>query len=441
MDEQINDRYIDIDSDSDPVPIGHCGLEMVQQAMRLNFKILLEPLIKNQSICLSPSNEIKKSNLDFQKIDLKDDSARLVMFELELDYFSLPDSLNLFSFDGFVPGLNQKITIKDIVINGQGFPEDFFNFLNFSVKKNKFVSDYDIKNCFEICFNGDLSLSLTKNKSRIFWCPYYFSDKKDDFVFRNWYLDDYESDTIPYDGGPGTAKKNYMNEPHHYYDKNLKYSFACFGCSVTRGTGLTNKQIWTNLIDKNNINLAVAGLGFDGIFLNLKNAMKKFQFDKVVILLPNFERRLVRIKFPKMNAYCRITVNTNTLDWHHSRLKHWAWQNIGIWCDNEQLEKWKKIYKKKAVDMVMGFKDNAFSKRVLDRILRLLKQSDKQFYLSSWDEEVYNYLVNMGSIADNVLPFFKKIDYAIDNCHPGPLSHAGWVNIIKEKIINRVRES
>jgi len=411
------------------------------QSMKFNFKILLEPSIKNWSICLYPSNEMKKNNLDFQKIDLKDDSTRLVVFELDLDYFSLPDSLNLFSFDGFVPGLNQKITIKDVVINGQESPEDFFNFFNFSVKKNKFVSDYDIKNCFEICFNGDLLLSLKKNKSRLFCCPYYFSDKKDDFVFHNWCLDDYGSATIPYANDPRPTKKNYMNEPHYYYDEKLKYSFACFGCSVTHGTALINKQIWTNLIDKNNINLAVAGLGFDGIFLNLKNAIKKFQFDKVVILLPNFDRRVVRLKFSKMNAYCRITMNTHTLDWPHSRFKHWAWQNIGVWCDTEQLAEWKKIYKRKAIDLTMGFKDNAFSKRVLDRILRLLNQSDKQFYLSSWDEEVYNYLVNMKSITDNVLPFFKKIDYAIDNTHPGPLSHAGWVNSIKDKINNRVRES
>jgi hypothetical protein len=409
--------------------------------MRFNFKILLEPSIKNQSICLSPSDKIKKFNLDFQKIDLKDDSARLVMFELDLDYFSLPESLTLFTFDGFVPGLNQKITIKDVVINGQGSSEDFFNLFNFSVKKNKFILDYDIENCFEICFNGDLLLSITKNKSRIFWCPYYFSDKKDDFVFRNWYLDDYGSDTIPYSGDPRTSKKNYMNEPHHYYDKNLKYSFASFGCSVSYGTGLTNKQIWSNLIDKNNINLSLAGLGFDGIFLNLKNAIKKFKFDKVIILLPNFDRRLLRVKFSKMNAYCRITVNTDTIDWYHTRFKHWAWQNMGVWCDNEQLEQWKKKFKKKAFDMVMGFKDNAFSKRVLDRLLRLLKQSDKQFYLSSWDEEVYNHLMNIESITGNILPFFKKIDYAIDCAHPGPRSHAAWANSIKNKIWCGVKES
>jgi len=409
--------------------------------MRFNFKILLEPSLKNRSIGLSPSNEIKKFNLDFQKIYFKDDSARLVVFDLDLDYFSLPESLTLFTFDGFIPGLiNQKITIKDVAINGQRSFEDIFNLFDFSVKQNKFVSDYDIKNCFEICFNGDLLLSLAKNKSSLFWCPYYFSDKKDDFVFRNWYLDDYSSDTIPYDSSPRIVKKNYMNEPHYYYDKNLKYSLACFGCSVTHGTaGSVNKQVWPNLIDKNNINLAVEGLGFDGIFLNLKNAMKKFQFDKVIILLPDFDRRLVRIKFSKLNAYCRITLNTNTLDWHHSRFKHWAWQNIGVWYDNEQLEKWKKIYKKKAFDMVIGFKNNAFSKRVLDRILRLLKQADKQFYLSSWDEEVYNYLVNIGSIADNILPFFKKIDYAVDNTHPGPRSHVEWASSIKDKINSRVR--
>jgi hypothetical protein len=66
-----------------------------------------------------------------------------------------------------------------------------------------------------------------------------------------------------------------------------------------------------------------------------------------------------------------------------------------------------------------------YSRRVLDKIVKVCHEANKPLYLSSWDEETYDYLE---SHFDNVLPFFEKIDYAQDQAHPGPKSHMTWVD-------------
>jgi hypothetical protein len=398
--------------------------------MKLHIKLSMETHLKNSAVRLF----LPLDNGDFETVELKDDSSQTVEYRAELDYSSLPDSLKICQIDGIVGGMDQKIIITALTINDR--PVDagsFFNLLDFAVKGNRFAHDHVISNCHEICFNGELLLAIGGNLDRIFWCPYYYSAKKDDFVFQNSLLDDYGSDIRTYNRDPRESIKKYRNVPHHDYEIDRAYDVACFGCSVTYGEGLSVRDTWGHLLSENSLNLAVPGLGVDGIFLNLKNALAKFQFGKIVILLPNFDRKLIRLYLPGLDAVCRIPVNPQSLDWHHSRIKHWAWDMMGIQHDRSALEQWKATYQKRCLDMVLAQDGQAYGKRVLDRMLTLLAHSGKDFYLSSWDEEAYAHLRDRVDGAV-ILPFFRSIDKAFDKMHPGPQSHAQWAEQIRPLI-------
>ena len=403
---------------------------MVQQAMRLHLKILIETLVKGSPIHLSMADEIG----NITGLELNDNSTREIEYRCEINYSSLPSSIRLFSLQGFVPQLNQKIIIKELTINDRKIDSSsFFDLLDFRARDDGFTSGGLIKKCREICLDGDLLFSVEGNRDRLFWCPYYYSNKKDDFVFNNSLLDDRGSGVRGYFGDPRNSIKKYRNSPHHDYETDSVYDFACFGCSVTYGVALEIKDSWPNLLSENSLNLAVPSLGIDGIFLNLKNSLEKFHFKKIIILFPNFERRIIRLRMPQVQSFCQIPVNSSNMDWHHSQIKHWSWEMMGIQNDRSQLEEWKENYIKKCKELVLG-RSEVYSKKIFNRLLSLLSKSNKKFYLSSWDEEVYDYLSKMGLNSNNILPFFKKIDRALDGVHPGPLSHAAWVDLVKEKI-------
>lgn len=397
--------------------------------MKLHLSLLLETQLKNGSIVLS----VPLADGTFRTMELKGDKSRTVEYRGELDYSNLPKFIKIFWVDGFDAGLDQKIIIKEMKINDRPVETaSFFNLLDFFVRDNNFVSDRQIDNCHEICFNGELLLAVEKNRDRLFWCPYYYSGKKDDFVFMNYRPDDYISDVGPQGGGQGISKlKDYRNIPHNEYDVDKIYDVAVFGCSVTYGTFLETKNFWSNLLSKNSLNLAVPGLGVDGIFLNLKNSLKKFKFEKIIILLPNFERRLLRVRLFESSEFCRIPITA--LDWAHSRFKGWAWDQVGVHVSQEQVGQWKKQYNKQFINLLRDEKC-IYGKRVFSLLLSLCNSTNKKFYFSSWDQEAYDHIVDTVDMS-NILPFFKTSDRAKDNVHPGVRSHAAWANEVS-KLVN-----
>lgn len=394
--------------------------------MKLHIKVPIEVRLENSAVRMS----VPDTGGGFETVELKGDCSHIVEYHGELDYSALPDAIKLCRLDGFVGGRDQKIIIEGITINDRPMdPGSFFDLLDFSM----LGSDRVIERCHEICCDGELLLSVKRARDRFFWCPFYYSDRKDDFVFKNYLLDDYGTDVRTYQNDPRTSFKKYQNQPHHDYSVHGQYDIACFGCSVTYGTGLSARDAWPSLLTTRGLNLAVPSLGLDGIFLNLKNALEKFQFETTVLLLPNFDRRLIRLKMDAMGAWCRIPVNINSMDWHHSQIKHWAWDMMGIQHDRSQLEAWKRTYVKRCRDMVLDLDSHAYSRRMLGRLLTLLTHSGKRFYLSSWDEEMYAHLRDRVA-GDRILPFFRKIDLALDHRHPGPHSHSQWVEQIRHTV-------
>lgn len=394
--------------------------------MKLNLNLTLIPNIKELPISFITHDSNKTHRI------INDDPV-IVNFSCDLDINSPIEKIKIISFSDFNSTAHQIIKIKDVMLNGKmQSNNDFFNLFSLQTQKNLYTKDQTIENCYEVAFNGCLSLDVKKNKERIFWSPWYKSKKRNDFVFQNSLLAEFneDPDLISWSYDTRTSRKIFRNIPHHDYDSTKMFDIASFGCSVTYGTALKKQECWPNILSDNVINFGLPGLGIDGIFLNLQNALKKFNFRRVIILLPNLERRIVRYYNPNDDSVIRVSVTASTSDWEHNSFKHWAWGLAGIQFDLEQLKKWKKQHQKVAMSLVMD-DNNIYSLKILDRLIKLMNSSKIPCYISSWNENTYNELTKRIS-TPKLLPMFQSLgDRARDNQHPGFNSHRNWVDQIK----------
>jgi hypothetical protein len=335
----------------------------------------------------------------------------------------------ILAVQNFKVGSESKLEIDSFCINSIDVDQDEMqDFLSFEVFDNKWVENHTLEKISTIHLNGNLNLIVKGNLRKFFWSPFYSSNKRNDFVYDNRltsvfkYNDEVLENMRPWQVEIQMDKKQYNNIPHPPLDENNNYEFGCFGCSVTHGVGLNNDQIWPSLLSKNHLNLALSSLGVDGIYLNLVNALKKFKWDTTVIILPNWERKIMRFTLPS-GEITRVPSTLNT-EWAHTLFKHWSWKTFNRQLSRDDLNRWKKLYNK-SFKFLMEDRFPEYSRRVLDKIVKVCHEANKPLYLSSWDEETYDYLE---SHFDNVLPFFEKIDYAQDQAHPGPKSHMTWVD-------------
>jgi len=370
-------------------------------------------------------------------IDLAHDETLEV--EKEFDISPSADVIKqspILSVQNFQVGTESKLEIDSFCINSIDVDQaEIQDFLSFDVINNKYVDDHRLDKVAEIHLNGELNLILKENMKKFFWSPYYSSDKRNDFVFDNRLVCYFENTSFESVFGYGieTAepwlleqqmkKKVYENMPHPPYDKDKNYEFGCFGCSVTRGSALLPNEVWPMLLTEDPLNLSLGGLGIDGIYLNLVNALKKFNWETTVILLPNLTRKLTRFTLPS-GAVTRVP-STLQSEWATMDFKHWAWKTFNRQLSQDDLNRWKKLYNRNFKFLVNGNCEE-YSRRIIRMIIEVCKKSGRPFYLSSWDEETYDYIESTMA-SDNVLPFFEKIDLARDNIHAGPKSHKDWI--------------
>ena len=358
----------------------------------------------------------------------RDGEVRLEV-TIDIDPIDPADQVPLLSVTGFTPGLHQCLRILSLEIGGLDIdPHSYFDLLCLRARGNPHIADRTIDHCHEICLDGELALEAARHRDRLFWMPYYHSERRDDFVFSNYLLNDYGPGPRYYASDPRTSRKVYGNRPHHDVDANTHYDHACFGCSVTYGTGLEIRHTWPSLLPGSTLNLAVPRLGIDGIFLNVKNALKQFKFKHMILLLPNFERRLLRVRLNHTNTWCRIplTFGHGEVQWHHTPFKNWAWKGKGVHHNREIIDRWRQLFVRKSM-AVLKDTNCVYGKRMLDRLLKLCEGSGVGYHVSSWSEEVYEHLQDRLP-RETLLPFFDHKDVAVDNNHPGANSHRAWVD-------------
>ena len=177
----------------------------------------------------------------------------------------------------------------------------------------------------------------------------------------------------------------------HYNDRDLReddQAIGCFGCSNTFGSYLQVHDTWPYLLGKklktNCINFGVGGAGIDSVYLNLKASSKDYKFKKVIIVLPTFDRRVSRI--------CHLG---NWFRWPTLAEQPILWKELlpppvhkDLRLDNEILLNHGKYVEKKIIDDV----EHKYQKKVLERLVKFCRKTYTQFYITSWSDDVYEYL-------------------------------------------------
>ncbi len=395
--------------------------------MKINFRLK----------CISTQESPVKISCNGKTFDIV--HGETLSIEKEFDISPSDDSIKqspILSVQNFQVGTESKLEIDSFCINSIDLDqEEIQDFLSFDVINNQYVDDHSLDKVSEIHLNGELKLTVKENMKKFFWCPYYYSFKRNDFVFDNRLVCHFENTTFegvfgrdietaePWLLDQQMKKKVYENMPHPPHEQDKNYEFGCFGCSVTRGSALIPKDAWPMLLTGDPLNLSLGGLGIDGIYLNLVNALKKFNWDTTVILLPNLTRKLTRFTLPS-GAVTRVP-STLQSEWANMSFKHWAWKTFNRQLSKDDLDRWKKLYNRNFKFLVDGHCEE-YSRTIIRMIIEVCKKSGRPFYLSSWDEETYDYLES-SQVPDNVLPFFEKVDLARDMIHPGPKSHRNWI--------------
>jgi hypothetical protein len=256
------------------------------------------------------------------------------------------------------PG-DKKVKVNKITLNG--IETNIFYNTSFFIDG----SDTALTSVHEITKKGVYTLQLDdlyilSHRSNNWHC----SKLKEDFIFT-------------YEFTRDSFINTYRDRDHTGFDKEF---IPCFGCSFTYGEGQPDTDTWPRMLSektgKNYLNLGVCGIGIDGIYNNLKLLHKKYKFNDCVILFPTFNRRIVRCKIEDL--YFRIP---STVDTHDATSEY-------------QLQRNKKVMDKmmKVRESIVKDTNDRYSKIFLNKIINYCRKNNIRLLVSSWDNDVYNYL-------------------------------------------------
>jgi hypothetical protein len=366
--------------------------------------------------------EDQRIRLDYQNKNIILEKNNKQEICLVVSYRDDIDRIKLIDFSQFNPAHSPHIQIKEMSINNYAV-KNFYQLLSFDMKNNRFVENKKIAQPQMIDFNGSLYLEVGANRDRFTWFPNNFSKDKPKIVFKNANLNC--TDDI------GCWSDKCIHEPawqkfdFEQYVRCDHYEYIALGCSITAGTGILKKYSWPALLNqngKNVLNFGVPGGGIDQIFLNVKELIrKKIKFSKIIILLPTPNRRLLRI--PKHGYIFNHLLMVN----HSEVLNH-----FNIFFKKQELDD---IYKKSQRKLVMSdsYKRN---RNIIIRLLSFLDKNSVNFYISSYNDDVYNILKACVK-EQNLLPKFNEErdnSVGIDGLHPAESIHKKWIDTIKEQI-------
>jgi hypothetical protein len=213
----------------------------------------------------------------------------------------------------------------------------------------------------------------------------------------------------------------------HFNDldlRNDKNAIGCFGCSFTYGFGLESQNTWPFLLQQktnvNCLNFGTVGAGIDSIYLNLKASALDYKFKKVIILLPGFDRRLARLKHKGSWLKWPVLVNRPTTFTLLPSPIHKSLQ-----LDMDQL----RSHGENVVRKIVKDENNKYDKKILDKLLKFCRRTYDQFNITSWDNQVYDFLLT--NCKENTIPFYDMNGpKAHDNVHPTRTQNTRFVNSI-----------
>jgi len=244
----------------------------------------------------------------------------------------------------------------------------------FQTYDNQYVKDTILNGYNEIHFNGHLTLQFFKQwfETNILKGAYINNARR--FLHR--YVLDYTNTLSRFD----EDKKN--------------YDIMCIGCSYTYGSEVENQDTWPYLLgqklDLSVGNTGVVGMSIHGCLKQVLYCLKNYNTDKIIILLPTFQRLLYQFNFLNNSAFYNSTPMST---------------NEGDCVKFYDYEKQSKRLMKNSI-------------RNGKRIIKYINNLDKNIYLTSWNDEVYASI----PAGKNKLPIFPDIktftERANDGSHP-----------------------
>ena len=256
------------------------------------------------------------------------------------------------------------------------------------------------------------------------WFPTYYSENKNDYVSVNgvhYRCEKFKCDKDCQKHNPKYWSNNKITDLST--ERNI--DICCYGDSFTFGPMLSEKQVWPNLLAENlkikTFNFGVPGGGIDACYLNFKKSLEDFHIKKAIFLLPDFQRKLLRFNIG--SNYFRFPIVAR-IDWNYPDP---IAKSLNI---NESLMNVKINSIKKQIINV--FKMNNYNRKIIKQILKLSKSRNIKVFFSSWSEDTYKILKEIGSV--NLLPIFDLNwfpERVPDNMHPTYKHYSKWVELIK----------
>jgi len=200
---------------------------------------------------------------------------------------------------------------------------------------------------------------------------------------------------------------------------------GAFGCSFTFGTGLPQARLWHKLLANHHgcssLNFGAPGRSIESIIDIFLIVSQHIKMKSAIFLLPVFTRKQLAMPHPvdkEVINYVNTDVN------YHSKVN----SEYGINTDA--------VYRALSDEELFRIvRDKIY---LLDHIAAL---RNINVYISSWDEQTYQFLNMLYLDNITVIPRWKSpsmqfanTDLARDNQHPGIKHHELWAELIKDYI-------
>jgi hypothetical protein len=197
----------------------------------------------------------------------------------------------------------------------------------------------------------------------------------------------------------------YRDRNHIGFDNEF---IPCFGCSFTYGAGQPDTSAWPYLLakktGKNFLNLGTASSGVDGVYNNMCLLYQERPFDQCIILVPPFERRMVKAKIG--DVYLRLCSN---VDLSGQKSSFHFYNDPGLRRQMISVQQ-------QIVDDIR----NEYSTIYFDNIVHFCNSKKIDLYCSAWTKQEYEFLKQKQGF--NLLPAFPQMNIfqerATDGSHP-----------------------
>jgi len=214
-------------------------------------------------------------------------------------------------------------------------------------------------------------------------------------------------------------------------DRSKKYKWAVFGCSITFGQHIARKDTWPHIFEEKIntpvLNFGTPGSGIDGIWQNIRISHKEWQYENIIIVFPNFHRRMASIKINDFYLRWPVVVN-------NSHPTPWDWDHYGDPIGSGLNLDPKLIDKKseKVLREIVEDKDSTYSKSILDQIIDFCESNFRSCLYATWDIDVGEYLKQKSIKFDRYDITGPK---ASDGIHPTRFQNKKFVDTISSRIL------